>query len=98
VNRWVTLVERIVRVAEKNAHKTMPSDPTDPAETDMGGSFAEKEGKKYTSTSRAGTPWPCESMNEFCVGFLSMSLEDGEYWQRRFEKYKGDRPEDGDVE
>ncbi|KIX94032.1 uncharacterized protein Z520_10369 [Fonsecaea multimorphosa CBS 102226] len=98
LNRWVTLLERIVRVAETNAQRTMLSDPTNPTEGPMESSFAEMQGNKYPSNSTAGTQWPCESMSDFCVGFLGMDSEEGEYWQQRFERYKDDRPEEGDDE
>ncbi|KIW26470.1 uncharacterized protein PV07_09563 [Cladophialophora immunda] len=93
LNRWVTLLERIVRVAEENAQATMQSDPTQPTDPELRSSFADREGSKYPSSSTAGTQWPCRSMSGFCVEFLGMNSEDGQYWQQRFERYKDDRPE-----
>ncbi|OAG37746.1 hypothetical protein AYO21_07989 [Fonsecaea monophora] len=86
LSRWVTLLERVVRVAEKNAQGTMPSGPTNPTD-DVQSSFAKGECDKYPSQ------WPYESMSAFCGEFLGMSVEDQQYWQHRFERYKDDRPE-----
>ncbi|OAP55126.1 hypothetical protein AYL99_10826 [Fonsecaea erecta] len=96
LSRWVTLLERIVRVAEKNAYGTTDRHPPNPIGGDQRSSFAEKEGNKYSLNSTTNTQWPCRSMSEFCGRFLSMSSEDGEYWQQRFERYKDDRPEEVD--
>ncbi|KAI1619430.1 hypothetical protein EDD37DRAFT_217138 [Exophiala viscosa] len=65
IKHWVTLLEAIVRMAESKATSTMRGN----------GTFAEREAGKYPSS------WPYNSMREFCVTFLGLSVEEGMYWQ-----------------
>jgi hypothetical protein len=90
VRHWVTLLEAIVKVAAKKAaqstqHNNLTAlDPTR--------SFAEREASKYPVLSSSSLPWPCETMNDFCVRFLGLDDEEGYYWQARYEQFKDDRP------
>lgn len=83
LKHWVSLLEAIVRKAEKMAKES------------TGGAYAEIEAGKYPVAT--GAPWPHQDMKSFCTTFLGLSNEDGDYWQARFEKHKDDRPDEVEV-
>jgi hypothetical protein len=89
VGHWVTLVEAIVKTAERKANQQTPSSSSGSLGTST--TFAKREASKYPSATTTALPWPCESMRDFCV-FLGLDEMEGEYWQGRFERYKDDRP------
>ena len=88
LEHWVTLLEGIVRKAEESA---LQSEEEEYFER----TYAEREGNKYGATEPE--LWPYEDMKEFVVEFLGLSVDEGDYWQGRHEKYEDDRPEAVDV-
>ncbi|EXJ96200.1 hypothetical protein A1O1_01326 [Capronia coronata CBS 617.96] len=87
VRHWVPLLEAIVNTAERKAAQTTQFNNSTPLDATR--TFAEREASKYPTAS--GT-WPYETMQSFCVRFLGLDDEEGDYWQGRFETYKDDRP------
>lgn len=91
LQHWVKLLEAIVRTAERKATQMTQYNSSRPL--DQSQSFAEREGSKYPSSNRTASPWPYESMTEFCGALLELDEEEGRYWQERYDQYKDDRPE-----
>ena len=85
LEHWVTLLEAIVRKAEEKASERV-------SDFMMQKEFAEREATKYPTTMNSA-PWPYQNMRRFCTEFLGLNIEEGGYWQGRFENYKDDRPE-----
>jgi hypothetical protein len=84
IRHWVTLLEAIVRVAERKAASTKQHSGI---LLDATSTYAEREASKYPSVS-----WPFQSMSEFCVRLLDLDADEGQYWEERYERYKDDRP------
>jgi hypothetical protein len=84
LKHWVSFLESIVRKADEMASSPVQED-------EMQGSFASREEAKYMAGREKGS-WPSQSMRTFCVGFLDLNDEAGEFWQGRYDLYKDDRP------
>ncbi|KAG9783865.1 hypothetical protein KCU88_g2899, partial [Aureobasidium melanogenum] len=91
VRHWVVLLEAIVRAAERKAAQTTEGNTS--ISIDASRSFAERETSKYRTGTTTTLSWPYESMYNFCVRFLELDEDEGNYWQGRFDLYKGDRPD-----
>ncbi|KIW12301.1 hypothetical protein PV08_09578 [Exophiala spinifera] len=87
IQHWVDLLEAIVRKAEESAATTTnhSREATNTTRT-----FAERAASKYSRTCT--TSWPYTNMKDFCVDFLNLHEDEGEYWQTRYDQYKDDRP------